>query len=65
MLLCSLIVRKILSMLINRPIIEKLMAEGLLLIIKKVLFIIFLGRTLLTWRPRRLGKGEGNTRATK
>jgi hypothetical protein len=59
------IVKKILSMLISKPIIEKSMAEELSLIIKKVLFMKFLGRTLLTWRPRRLGKGEGHTRATK
>ncbi len=48
-------------MLINKEIIEKQMEKESLQTIKEVLIFTYisLGRTVLNWRPRRLGGGKG------
>ncbi len=57
--LFNLTLRMVSSQHTRRETIGRSMAEKLSLTLKKVLFIINLGRTLLNWRPRRFGGGDG------
>ncbi len=55
-------------MLINKQITKRLMVKGYWLIIKGVFIYMityYIGRTVLTWRPRRFGGGKGQSRYTK